>query len=114
MAPATLEQENHQRDADFNKVLHGKSAQSQGGFAAMRGKDAAAQKAAVDEYFKHWDNKAAEDETEKTRAVSSSEVYPFNWGDMLIVDCDAGPTSRVCDFDQTVRFTRLTYYHQLY
>ena len=31
-------------------------AKAKGGLAAMRGKDAAAQKAAVDEYFKHWDN----------------------------------------------------------
>lgn len=59
MAPSTLEQENHQRDAEFNKALHGKSSGAQGGLAAMRGKDAAAQKAAVDEYFKHWDNKSA-------------------------------------------------------
>ena len=72
MAPATLEQENHQRDADFNKALHGKSSGAQGGFAAMRGKDAAAQKDAVDEYFKHWDNKSAGEETEETRAVSFS------------------------------------------
>ena len=70
MASSALEQENHLRDAEFNRALHGKSSQAQGGFAAMRGKDSAAQKAAVDEYLKHWDNKAAEDETEETRAVS--------------------------------------------
>ena len=69
MAPTALEQEDHARDAQFNKALHGKSSQAQGGFAAMRGKDAAAQKAAVDEYFKHWDNQDAADETEETRAV---------------------------------------------
>lgn len=69
MAPSQLEQEDHARDAAFNKALHGKTAKAQGGLAAMRGKDAAAQKAAVDEYFKHWDNQAAEDETEETRAV---------------------------------------------
>lgn len=69
MAPAKLEQEDHARDAAFNHALHGKSSQAQGGFSAMRGKDAAAQKAAVDEYFKHWDNQAAEDETDETRAV---------------------------------------------
>lgn len=70
MAPATLEQENHTRDAEFNRVLHGQSSQAQGGFAAMLGgKDAAAQKAAVDEYFKHWDNKDAAEETEEIRAV---------------------------------------------
>jgi hypothetical protein len=70
MAPSQLEQEDHARDAAFKDALHGKSTKAQGGFAAMRGKDAAAQKAAVDEYFKHWDNKEAETETDETRAVS--------------------------------------------
>jgi hypothetical protein len=55
MAPAKLETENHSRDAAFNKAMHKK--------------DKAAQKAAVDEYFKHWDNKAAKDETPETREV---------------------------------------------
>jgi sterol 24-C-methyltransferase len=73
MAPTALEREDHSRDADFNRALHGKSAQSKGGFAAMRGKDAAAQKAAVDEYFKHWDNKDAETETEEVRAARRAE-----------------------------------------
>lgn len=70
MAPSALEREDIARDAAFNKVLHGKSAKAQGGFAAMRGKDAASQKAAVDEYFKHWDNKGSADETDATREVS--------------------------------------------
>ena len=76
MAPANLEQENHQRDAEFNRILHGKSSEARGGFTAMRNKDATAQKAAVDEYFKHWDNKSAGDETEDIRAVSSCELSP--------------------------------------
>lgn len=70
MAPSTLEAENHERDAAFNKVLHGKSSQARGGFAAMMQKDKKAQAAAVDEYFKHWDNKASAEETEETREVS--------------------------------------------
>ena len=69
MSPVALEQENHSRDAAFNKAMHGKSAQAKGGMTAMFQKDKAAQQAAVDEYFKHWDNKAAEDETEETRKV---------------------------------------------
>ncbi|KAL4918712.1 S-adenosyl-L-methionine-dependent methyltransferase [Aspergillus aurantiobrunneus] len=94
MTPAALEKENHQRDADFNVALHGSSSQAQGGFAAMRQKSAAAQKAAVDEYFKHWDNKAAEIETEETRAARRAEyatltrhyynlatdLYEYGWG----------------------------------
>ena len=71
MASTALEKENHERDAAFNKVLHGKSAKARGGFAAMMNKDAKAQQAAVDEYFKHWDNKASAEETEETREVSS-------------------------------------------
>lgn len=76
MAPAAispLEREDHARDAAFNKTLHGKSSDAQGGIMAMRNKDAAAQKAAVDEYFKHWDNKAAAEETEETRKARRDE-----------------------------------------
>jgi sterol 24-C-methyltransferase len=73
MAPIALEKEDHARDAQFNKALHGKSAGNQGGITAMLGKDQAAQKAAVSEYFKHWDNKAAEVETEETRKARRDE-----------------------------------------
>lgn len=77
MAPSAvtsgLETEDHSRDAAFNKALHGKSADSRGGFAAMRSKDSAAQKAAVEEYFKHWDNKSAAVETEETRKERRDE-----------------------------------------
>lgn len=89
MAPAALEQENHARDAEFNRVLHGKSAEAQGGFAAMRNKDAAAQKAAVDEYFKHWDNKSAEEETEEIRAVCLR---------LTVSDIDAKPCTNILMF----------------
>jgi sterol 24-C-methyltransferase len=70
MSPTALEREDHQRDAAFNKAMHGKSAKSRGGLAALRAKDKKAQQVAVDEYFKHWDKKAAADETEETREVS--------------------------------------------
>jgi sterol 24-C-methyltransferase len=69
MAPIQLEQEDHSRDAAFNKAMHKDSANAEGGFRAMLKKDKAAQKAAVDEYFKHWDNKTAKDETEADREV---------------------------------------------
>lgn len=75
MAPIKLEMEDHQRDAEFARILHGKSAEAAGGLAAMRNKDAKAQKAAVDEYFKHWDNKPAETETEEIREVTASRIY---------------------------------------
>ncbi len=69
MAPAKLETEDHSRDAAFNKAMHKDSSNAQGGISAMLKKDKAAQKAAVDEYFKHWDNKAAKDETPEIREV---------------------------------------------
>lgn len=69
----TLEKEDHDRDAAFNKALHGQSTEARGGLAAMRNKDKVAQKAAIDEYFKHWDNKAASIETEETRKARRDE-----------------------------------------
>ncbi|RDW66859.1 sterol 24-C-methyltransferase [Coleophoma crateriformis] len=94
MAPTKLEQEDHTRDAAFNKAMHQNSAQAAGGFSAMMKKDKAAQKAAVDEYFKHWDNKAAKDETAEDRASRVAEyatltrhyynlgtdLYEYGWG----------------------------------
>lgn len=74
MAPIALEDEDHTRDAAFNKILHGKSAEQKAGFRAMLKKDPAAQKAAVDEYFKHWDNKPASNETAEEREVN---LTPF-------------------------------------
>ncbi|ATY62377.1 sterol 24-C-methyltransferase [Cordyceps militaris CM01] len=76
MAPSAnqkLEGEDHARDAAFNKAMHGKSAQAKGGIAAMFSKGGDAKQAAVDEYFKHWDNKPAENETAEERAVSLCE-----------------------------------------
>ena len=66
-----LEKEDHQRDADFKKALHGDSHEAQGGFSAILKKDKDGQKIAVDEYFKHFDNKRAEDETDADREVSA-------------------------------------------
>ena len=40
---------------------------------SMMGKDPVAQKAAVDEYFKHWDNKDAGTETQETREARKAE-----------------------------------------
>lgn len=69
MAPAALEREDHTRDAEFNKAMHKESSKATGGFNAMMKKDKVAHQAAVDEYFKHWDNKAAKDETAEDREV---------------------------------------------
>ncbi|OAX77688.1 hypothetical protein ACJ72_08009 [Emergomyces africanus] len=73
MAPSALETEDHQRDAAFNKILHGSSSKKRGGLAAMRAKDHKAQKAAVEEYFKHWDEKSSAEETEEIREARRAE-----------------------------------------
>ena len=77
MAPIALENEDHIRDADFNKALHGKSANSRAGFSSMWNKDREAHKAASDEYWKHWDNKAANVETKDIRDVRESSMLPL-------------------------------------
>ena len=69
MAPIALETEDHSRDAAYNKALHGSSAGDRGGLMAMMKKDAKAKAVSVEEYFKHWDNQAAADETPETREV---------------------------------------------
>lgn len=69
MSPIKLETEDHSRDAAFNKAMHKDSSSARGGMSAMLKKDKAAQKAAVDEYFKHWDDKSAKDETKEDRDV---------------------------------------------
>lgn len=71
--PPALEREDHARDAAFNHVMHGVSSQFRGGLAALRKKDAASQQYAVDEYFKHWDNKAADVETDDVRRARREE-----------------------------------------
>jgi len=63
----SLEKEDHTRDADFNKALHGKSAQARGGFMAMLSKGSEAKAVSVDEYFKHFDNQPSKDETPEMR-----------------------------------------------
>ncbi|OHE90645.1 hypothetical protein CORC01_14064 [Colletotrichum orchidophilum] len=91
---SNLEREDHARDAHFNKALHGTSAQATGGLAAMFSKGRDAKQAAVDEYFKHWDHKAAKDETPEERAARTAEyatltrhyynlatdLYEYGWG----------------------------------
>jgi sterol 24-C-methyltransferase len=73
MSSVALEKEDHSRDANFNKAMHGKSAAATGGITSMLSKNNAAQKAAVDEYFQHWDNKPAENETEEMREARRSQ-----------------------------------------
>ena len=58
------------RDMTFENIMHKKTATTHEGFSAMLNKDKEAQQAAVSEYFQHWDNKEAKNETDADRAVS--------------------------------------------
>lgn len=60
------------RDMTFENIMHKKTATTHEGFSAMLKKDKEAQQAAVSEYFQHWDNKEAKNETEADRAVSAA------------------------------------------
>lgn len=73
MSSTTLEPQNKQRDADFNKAYHGSSANARGGLLSMIGKNVNAHAAAADDYWKHWDNKAAGDETDEIRKARRDE-----------------------------------------
>ncbi|KAG7111801.1 Sterol 24-C-methyltransferase like protein [Verticillium longisporum] len=88
-----LQPEDHSRDAAFNKIMHGKTAQIKGGVSAMFSKDAAAKKLAVDEYFKHFDDKSADAETAPDREARvadyasltrhyynlATDLYEYGW-----------------------------------
>ncbi|KAK5999113.1 Sterol 24-C-methyltransferase erg6 [Cladobotryum mycophilum] len=90
----SLEKEDKARDAAFNKAMHGNSAKAKGGITAMFSKGRDAKQAAVDEYFKHWDNKPAENETAEEREKRKAEyatltrqyynlatdLYEYGWG----------------------------------
>lgn len=94
MAQVQLEQEDHVRDAEFKKAMHGKTAEEKTAFLAMLNKDKQAQAAAVDEYFKFWDGKGAGAENEqdmKERVESyatltrhyynlATDLYENGWG----------------------------------
>ncbi|EXV01402.1 ergosterol methyltransferase domain protein [Metarhizium robertsii] len=73
MSSRTLVSENDARHAAFDKILHGASSESRGGLRAMMGKDRGANEAAVKEYFQHWDNKKAQDETEAVRQARADD-----------------------------------------
>ncbi|KAK9353545.1 S-adenosyl-L-methionine-dependent methyltransferase [Lipomyces doorenjongii] len=95
MATAFVPQkQDRARDAQFKTALHGKNSTSKTGFVAAISKNADAQKAAVAEYFKHWDNKRPSTETEddkKTRLEEYAtltkhyynlvtDFYEYGWG----------------------------------
>jgi len=61
------------RNSAFDHALHGTSGTGQGGLKAMMSKDNGARKAAMDQYFQHWDDKKAEDETTEVRQARTDD-----------------------------------------
>jgi DNA transposition AAA+ family ATPase len=57
----------------FDKILHQGTTENNSGLSAMLKKDHEAQRAAADEYFRHWDNKKAQEETVDDRAARTSD-----------------------------------------
>ena len=98
MAPIALETENHIRDADFHKAMHGKSAETKG-FRSMLNKDHEAHRLASEEYFKHWDNKYAGTETAEVREACYSSLLLAN---TILLTHQLGSKSRVCDPHKTL------------
>jgi hypothetical protein len=64
-----LEKEDKERDAAFNKAMHGKTSAQANGVATILFKNPEAKQAALDAYFKHFDNKKADNETDADRKV---------------------------------------------
>ncbi|KUI71269.1 Sterol 24-C-methyltransferase [Cytospora mali] len=61
------------RDMTFENIMHRKTATTHEGFSAMLNKDQEAQRVAVAEYFQHWDNKEAKNETEADREARTRD-----------------------------------------
>ena len=68
-----LEREDHQRDADFSKAMHGK-VDANSGFMNIMSKDKKAAGVAAEEYFKHWKDDGTRIETEDEKNVRNSYI----------------------------------------
>lgn len=91
-------------EMSFENILHRGSAETGQGIGAMLQKDREAQKAAVTDYFQHWDNKEAKDETTETRAARiadydsltrqyynlATDFYEYGWSQSFHF-CRFGP-----------------------
>lgn len=80
----------------FESIMHKKTAQTDQGFSAMLKKDKNAQRAAVAEYFQHWDNKEAKTETEADRFVSPTSSTTRSYLDAP--ETTGKPSQVVCTY----------------
>jgi len=58
-------------ESTFENIMHKGSSGTDNHFTALLNKDHVAQKVAAGDYFRHWDNKKASDETREIRDVST-------------------------------------------
>ena len=65
--------ETHVARVTFEKALHKDTSTNKGGLSSLLRKDHSAQKAAVDQYFQHWDDKTASNETASVREARRSD-----------------------------------------
>lgn len=91
-ATAKLAPKNFKADAEFAKAMYGEADKS--GYSALLGKNEEAHKAAVEGYFKHWDNRTSETQTQEDEQgrlddYSSltkhfynlvTDFYEYGWG----------------------------------
>ncbi|KAK9456763.1 S-adenosyl-L-methionine-dependent methyltransferase [Dipodascopsis uninucleata] len=94
MTTQYLQQQNKEQDAAFKVALHGKDVTGSSGIGAIIKKNAEAQSAAVGEYFKFWDNKRPNQESEQDKIGRLEEYatltkhyynlvtdfYEYGWG----------------------------------
>lgn len=73
MGALTLEKQDLARDAAFKDALHGKTGANSNSFMNLFGKSHDAQNEAVSEYFKHWDAKPSDTETDDIRKARRDE-----------------------------------------
>ena len=73
MGAITLEKQDLERDAAFKQALHGKTGANANSFMNLFNKSHAAQSEAVSEYFKHWDSKPSDAETDEIRKARRDE-----------------------------------------
>jgi len=78
-----LEQQDKTRDADFSKAMHGSSVTT-GAFTAMFTKDKKAHNAAVDEYFKFWEEgkgaaRMGEEDSEVRRYLARMQKFKHTY-----------------------------------
>lgn len=81
----------------FDNGLHRSSANFQGGLRALMSKDKALHSLAMDDYFRHWENKDVKNETDDMRRARrndyssltrqyynlTTDIYEYAWGESL-------------------------------